>query len=117
MITQIAELPDNPEPPATEEKKPFSDDPLDKQERLMDKYLEKVAKIQNRPPGGMFMAPPYPNEHSDGASLSQNIKITAADYDDLAAILKKFSDAARELHAVPDSVVSAAAGMPTVSWG
>lgn len=35
QITQVAEIPDNPEVPAPEPPQSFNDDPLDKQEKIM----------------------------------------------------------------------------------
>lgn len=106
-ITQVADIPDNPpEPPSPETKnEPFNDDPLHKQEKILNSYLDRLEKIQQPP---RFMVG-IPGELGEGASMAQNVKITADDFEDLSAILKKFSDVAKQLSRVPDSIVAAAA--------
>jgi hypothetical protein len=107
-IAQIAEIPDRPIETNESSRKPFSDDPLDRQEQLMDKYLGKLANI----------APPrlpgyYPGAGGqDGASMAQSVRISAESFDDLSAILKQFDRVVKELHPVPDSIVRSALEPP-----
>jgi hypothetical protein len=105
QINQIGEIPDNPPDLPVKEKEPFDDDPVNKQEKILNKYLDRVERMNAPRPvmPGMF----YGNE-SDGASMTRNIRISAETFEDLAEILKKFSDIAKTLPEVPDSVVPSA---------
>jgi hypothetical protein len=112
VIMQIAEIPDNPhtpEPPASEK---FTDDPLDKQEKLLNKYMDRVERIQRGP---VAVFPGLGVEQQDGASFSKNVKIAAETYDDLAVVLKQFADTAGKLRAVPDGLLTDAAADPTLT--
>ncbi len=113
-ITQIAEIPDNPPEPAIPVKEPFNDDPLDKQEKILSKYMDRLEKIQAEPSplqefrGGIV----FPGDKRDGASMSQNIKISAETFEDLSAILKKFSDVSKTLPTIPESLLTSALPNP-----
>lgn len=111
VISQVAELPDAPQDSESQPPQKFNDDPLDKQEKILDRYMTRLEKIQAPP-----MRPGYfvPGIDQDGASMSQNVRIVAANFEDLSAILKKFDDTAKSLPAVPDSVLQNAAA---VSFG
>jgi hypothetical protein len=109
-ITQIAELPDNPPEPPPEEKKPFDDDPVNKQEKMLSKYLDRVERMNAPRAPTAFPFPGYASEFTDGASMTRNIKISAETFEDLSAILKKFSDASKTLPEVPDSMLTVPMG-------
>jgi hypothetical protein len=101
--TMIAEIPDLPAEPGPEEKKPFNDDPLDKQAAVMDRYLDRVEKMMNgagRP--GVFIM----GQDPDGASTAESVRIAVANFDDLQAVLKKFSETLHALPAAPDSLLA-----------
>lgn len=95
-ITQIAELPDNP---TAEVPKPFNDNPLKQAEALFERAERIMAP---RPPMPGFGA--YPGE-SDGAQLTQNVRIQAETYEDLQAILKMFADTVKAINKAPDSLL------------
>jgi hypothetical protein len=105
QITQIAELPDNP---PELEKKPFNDDPLKKAEALFDRAERIMA------PHPVMVMGVYPGQ-SDGAQITQNVRIQAETYEDLQAILKMFADTVKAIHKVPDSILRES--MPTASFG
>lgn len=108
-ITQIAEIPDNPEVPAepeTEKFDPLNDDPMKKQEKFLNKYLDRAEKLMAPTPRigpGMFAFAP---DQMEGASMSRNVKVQAETFEDLSAILAKFNEAAKTLHAIPDSLLA-----------
>lgn len=104
QITQIAEIPDNPPETATEVREKFDDDPVNKQEKILNKYLDRVERMNAPRPMMAF----YPGGESDGASMTRNVKIHAETFEDMSEILKKFSDAAKTLPEVPDSLLAAA---------
>lgn len=111
VITQIAELPDNPPDPPSPSKEPFCDDPQVKTEKMLDRYMDRLEKIQNAPPArfpGYFPGV----ESADAASMVKNVKVQAETFEDLEAILRMFSDTAKALHAVPDSILGGA--VPTI---
>lgn len=94
-ITQIAELPDNP-PTA-----PFNDDPLKK----VDQFFERAERIMAPRPPMIGMV----GYGSDGASITQNVRIQAETYEDLQAVLRMFADTVKAIHKVPDSILKDAA--------
>jgi hypothetical protein len=94
-ITQIAELPDNP--PA-DVPKPFNDNPLKQAEALFERAERFMAPRPPMPGLG------YPGE-SDGAQLTQNVRIQAETYEDLQSILKMFADTVKAIHKAPDSLL------------
>jgi hypothetical protein len=98
-ITQIAELPDNPPDPTP---KPFNDNPLKQAEALFDR-AERIMQPR------MAMAIPYGDAGSDGAQITQNVRIQAETYEDLQAVLKMFADTVKAIHTVPDSILRDAA--------
>jgi len=104
-IEQIAELPDAPEePPKTAEPKRFNDDPIDKAEAMLNRYIQKV----NGPPRVFAgIAPPFGMGlgQGDNHNITENIRISAEDFEDLQKVLKRFHQVIRELPQVPDSVV------------
>jgi|SRR5882724_333617 len=106
QITQIAQIPDNPESPSPQEKQPFNDDPLDKQEKIMNKYFDRLAAFQG-PVGGVVFA-----TESEGASMNRSVKVQAETFEDLAAILQKFSDTLKHIPEVDSSLLKVA--MPTM---
>lgn len=106
QITQIALIPDNPETLAPEEKQPFNDDPLDKQEKMLNKYLDRIASIQQMP-GAVAYA-----TESEGASMNRSVNVHAETFEDLAAILQKFSDTLKKIPEVDSSLLKVA--MPTM---
>lgn len=101
-ITQIAELPDNP--PDTPAHPSLSDNPLKAAEALFDRAERIMAPrpIPGVPGFGMY------GTESDGASLTQNVRIQAETYEDLQAVLKMFSDTVKAINKVPDSLLSSA---------
>jgi hypothetical protein len=99
-ISQIGQIPD--EPPEPETKKPFNDDPLDKQEKIMDKYLDRISHLMGK--GQHIFAGGFPGDEMEGASMKRNIRIVAEDFEELQGILSKFNETAKQLHAVPDSL-------------
>lgn len=101
QITQIAEIPDNPEPPAPEERQPFNDDPLDKQDKLMNKFLDRAIAI------AAPRAIAYPVE-SEGAAMNRSVKIQAETFEELSAILQKFSDTLNKIPEVDGSLLKVA---------
>jgi hypothetical protein len=103
QITQIAEIADNPPEPPTEVREKFDDDPVNKQEKILYKYLDRVEKMNARP---VLPGLAYANEFTDGASMTRNIKISADTFEDISEVLKKFSDAAKTLPEVPDSLLT-----------
>jgi hypothetical protein len=111
VITQIAEIPDNPDMPAEPEPEkfdPLNDDPMKKQKQFLDKYMERAEKLMvggPRPFPGMLAA--YSPDQQEGASMSRNVKVQAETFEDLSAILAKFNEAAKSLHAIPDSLLEA----------
>jgi hypothetical protein len=100
-IEEIAELPDVPEePPKPTEPKRFNDDPIDKAEAMLNRYIEKV----NGPPRVPGMAPSF-GMGGDNHNITENIRISAATFEDLQQVLRRFHQVIRELPQVPDSVV------------
>lgn len=109
QITQVAELPDNPPPdPAP---KPFNDNPLKQAEALLER-AERIMAAPPRPMPGMF----YAGGDSDGASYTQNVRISAETYEDLQTVLKMFADTVKAINKVPDSLLREAAP-PMPSFG
>jgi len=110
VITQIAEIPDNPpETPdfprqGLEVREKFDDDPVNKQEKILNKYLDRVERM-NAPRLPMAFAG-IRRSKNDGASMTRNIKVHAETFEDMSEILKKFSDAAKTLPEVPDSLLT-----------
>jgi hypothetical protein len=106
IITQIAELPDHqPETPP----KAFNDNPLKQAEALFQRAERIMAPRAMMPGPGMY----YPGgESSDGAGLTQNVRIQAETYEDLQAVLKMFADTVKAIHTVPDSILRDALGAP-----
>lgn len=65
-IGLVATLPDEL-PETTAPPQPFNDDPLDKQSKMMDDYLNKAAKIFNRAP---MVVAGIPGQMGDSASMT-----------------------------------------------
>lgn len=103
-IGLVATLPDEL-PETTAPPQPFNDDPLDKQSKMMDDYLNKAAKIFNRGPA--VFVPGMPGQGGDSASMTRIINVQAETFEELQAILQKFNQTAKELPAVPDSLLTA----------
>ena len=101
-ITQIAELPDTPLETPT---KPSNDNPLKQAEALFER-AERIMMPRPMMPGAF-----YPGGDSDGAQITQNIRIQAETYEDLQAVLKMFADTVKAVHAVPDSILRDALGV------
>lgn len=81
---------------------------------MLDRYMDRLEKIAAggaSPFPGMF----FPGENADGASMSQNVKITAESFEDLSAVLKRFSEAAKGLATVPDSLFIPGVSSPIVT--
>jgi hypothetical protein len=100
--TMIAEIPDLPAETGPEEKKPFNDEPLDKQERIMEQYLNRVEKMMGGRGPGLFVM----GGEADGASMCESVRIAVGDFDDLQGVLKKFSETVHALPAAPDSLLA-----------
>jgi hypothetical protein len=100
-ITQIAQIPDNPPEPAPAAKEPFNDDPLDKQEKIMNKYLDRMAEIQG-PRGGTYAS------EAESASMRRSVKIQAETFEELSDILRKFDQLAKSLPPVDESLLKVA---------
>lgn len=98
QITQIAEIPDNPATEPPPEKERFTDDPMDKQEKVLNKYLDRLVDIQQ--PRGLAYA-----SESEAASMNRSVKVQAETFEDLAAILQKFSNTLKEIPAVDPSLL------------
>lgn len=97
-ILQIAELPDNPPEPTAP--KPFNDNPLKQAEALFER-AERIMAPRPMVVPGFAMHP----EQSEGASLTQNVRIQAETYEDLQAVLKMFADTVKAIQKVPDSLL------------
>jgi hypothetical protein len=102
--TQIAEIPDNPPEQLPPAKEPFNDDPIDKQAKMIDRYMDKMAKLMGSSPVPGLFGPNGP-EGGEGATMSRNARIAAGSFDDLTAILQKFSDTLNGLPSVPESLM------------
>ena len=79
--------------------------PLDKADKILSKHFDRLGIG-----GGARIAPgmvigPYGPE-ADSASMHRNVRITAEGFDELQAILAKFNDTAKQLAAVPDSLLA-----------
>jgi hypothetical protein len=105
QITQVAEIPDNPPSDVPEPSKPFNDDPLDKQEKIMTKYLDRLATMHQAP--GMA----YTRE-SESAAMNRSVRVQAETFEDLSAILQKFSNTLKEIPEVDGSLLKVA--VPTM---
>jgi hypothetical protein len=121
-MTLVADIPDNPEPAPAPVKEKFNDDPLDKTEKVMNKYLDRVERMNRGPRHhrrGFPTFPGMPGGEPEGASLSKNVAVTAENYRDLNAILEQFAAVAESLPAVPDSVMPSDEGTsaPPAVWG
>ena len=106
-IQQVAEIPDRPTDTAPV-KEPFNDDPLDKADKILSKHFDRLGIGGGRPIAirpGMVMGGAYGTE-SDGASMSRSVRVAAESFEELQAILAKFNDAAKQLAAVPDSLLT-----------
>lgn len=95
-INQIGEIVDR-EPETPQPAKPFNDDPLDKAEKMLDRYLEKANLVSPRRMDLLGFG--------DSTRMTENIRVTAESFEDLQAILRKFHATAKELPTVPDSLV------------
>ena len=95
-INQIGEIVER-EPETPPAAKPFNDDPVDKAERMLDRYLEKAnlggARILGFAAAG------------DSTRMVENIRVTADSFEDLQEILRKFHTTVKALPTVPDSLV------------
>jgi hypothetical protein len=101
--TQIGEIPDMPAEAPADEKKPFNDDPVDKQDAMLTKYMDRIEKLMGRGPGFGMLG--FATE-VDGASSSESVRIAVSSFDDLQAVLKKFSETIHGLPAAPDSLLA-----------
>jgi hypothetical protein len=112
-ITQVGEVMDSPESPASEENVPptkFNDDPVDKQEKMLNSYMDRIERMQSPSLTRMpFAAPP-----SDSHQLTETVRITANTFEDLQAILSRFHAVAKELQPVPDSLLREPNFIPSV---
>jgi hypothetical protein len=109
-ITQIAQIPDNPTDPEPRAKEPFNDDPMDKQEKILNKYLDRVAAIQT--PHAAI-----PSE-AESAMLTRSIRVQAETFEDLQAILQKFNAVTKEIPTVDESLLKVATPIvPSSTWG
>lgn len=103
-IGLVTTLPDELPEPTTPPHVPYNDDPLDKQKTILDDYLNKAAKVfAARGPAVYGM----PGDGGDSASMTRSINVQAETFEELQAILQKFNQVAKELHAVPDSLLTA----------
>jgi|HubBroStandDraft_2_1064218.scaffolds.fasta_scaffold129222_3 hypothetical protein len=107
VISQIGEIPDLPAEAEPAEKKPFNDDPVDKQEGVMSRYLDRIEKMMMMIGGPALVA--FGQEPA-GASMSENVRIAAANFEDLQAVLRKFSDTINALPAAPESLLASIQG-------
>ena len=101
QINQIAHIPDNPAEPAPKE--PFNDDPLDKQKKILDSYMDRVERM-NAP---RLVGPGFATE-SESASMNRSVQVQAETFEDLSAILQKFSDTLKQIPAVDPSLLKVA---------
>jgi hypothetical protein len=99
QIDQVLEIPDTEPEPAKRE--PFNDDPLDKAEKIMDRYIQKTGL--GRAP---LVAMPFPGMGSDGTMMTENVKVQAETFEELQNILMKFHMKFQELPAVPESLIT-----------
>jgi hypothetical protein len=98
-INQIGEIVEHEAETAPPAPKPFNDDPLDKAEKMLDRYLEKANGVR------MGAAMLGYAAAGDSTRMVENIRIAAASFEDLQEVLKKFHDTAKQLVTVPDSIV------------
>ena len=106
-IVLVTTLPDElPEPTTPRAHVPYNDDPVDKQAKMMDEYLNKAAKVFGAR-GPALYVPGMPGDGGDSASMTRSINVQAETFEELQAILQKFNQVAKELHAVPDSLLTA----------
>jgi hypothetical protein len=94
-LVELGEYQD-PTPPEPEAPKKFNDDPLDKQERIMDKYLDRIVEIQ-RPPAvpGYFQ---MPGGGGNQLSLDRQFTILCTGFDELQQIVNAIEAQARKIH-------------------
>lgn len=107
-INQIGEIPDNPPTETPLSKQPFNDDPVDKQEKMISKYLDRMAEMQTP------RAPGFASE-SEGAAMNRSVRVQAETFEDLSAILQKFSNVLKEIPAVDGTLLKVA--IPVVPSG
>lgn len=101
-IQQMGELADRETETPVEPPKPsFNDDPIDKAEKMLNKYLDRAVGPRGVVAGPMGF---YPGEQ-DGHTMTENVRITAESFEELQAILAKFHAVAKELPAVPESLI------------
>jgi hypothetical protein len=72
-----------------------------KQQKMLDRYMDRVEKL--KAPRAIGIA--YPGEH-DAQTMTENVRIAAETFEELQAILAKFHAVAKQLPAVPDSVIA-----------
>ena len=102
-ISQVGEIRDS-ETESTESPKPFNDDPLDKADQMMSKWMKNLApRIPS--PQGPFYVGSYAAGEGDSQTVTENVRINAETFEELQAILAKFHAVIRALPAMPDSIV------------
>jgi hypothetical protein len=114
-IQQIAEIAEH-EPEISETKSElFSEranlDPIDKADKMLNKYLDRA--LGPRGPVGVLPIGLYPGEQ-DGQTITENVRIAAESFEDLQAILAKFHAVAKQLPAVPESLIRQAANFTPI---
>jgi len=107
IISQIAELPDNPPEPTP---KPFNDNLLKQAEALFERAERIMAPRPVMPGFGAY-------GKQDGASMRQSVRIQAETHEDLQAVLKMFSDTVKAINKVPDSLLRESTGIIIPSIG
>jgi hypothetical protein len=116
-IQQIGEIVDHEPDTPVDAPKPelFSEranlDPLDKADKMLNKYLDRA--LGPRGPVGVIPIGLYPGEQ-DGQTITENIRIAAESFEDLQAILAKFHAVAKQLPAVPESLIRQAANFTPI---
>lgn len=110
QMNEMGELLDLPPEPETETVEKFNDDPLDKANKLMDKWAKQMNPSRGTaivPLGGM-----YPGE-GNGTMLSQNFAILATDFEEAQQIVQRFYSLAKEIHQSRPAPVSAPPPIPS----
>jgi hypothetical protein len=103
VIVQITEVADYQEAPPEPEAEKFNDDPLDKQEKILNKYADRILGAQ-RP------AVTYYAGESNGLSLSLNFSVLTSGFEELQGILARFEMVSKAIHEAAPAPAQQAAG-------
>ena len=106
-IQQIAVLPDDPtDGDAKPAKEAFNDDPLDKQDKILTKYMDRMEAIAGP------QVPRMVTPQGDSAGMVRNVRIAASDFGELQKILAAFDETIKKLPAIPDSLLQSHSAIP-----